>query len=731
MNIVKTKYKIIGIFVAIAFLFCSFSDLYSQKKTVEINDTSSPHPIGKFLSLFKDVESIYKDSEIVHLSQFESEGKVVPVMNTVTKGNIWVKFAIVNQTSNPALFLSLPYSNISEISFYRRNNNKLEFISTTGNNFSFSQRIYRSPDYVFPLNLRKGDTSEFFLKIKSTHPILLPLLIKSKEQLDGTINNENLIFGLYFGIILSLIFYNLFLFISTRDLSYLFYIIYLFFLGLAQTTASGYGFKYLWPNLPGINSYALIITTAIAAITGILFAIFFLRIAYYYRNFIYLLSIILLLYFAGIVGSISGNNQFSYGILNYTGLGAVVLLITISALIGKKGYRPAYFYLAAWIFLLAGIIILILRNINILPYTSFTTYASYIGSALEAILLSFALADRINTLRKEKEESQVYALKISQENEKLIREQNIVLEQKVAERTDELQNTNHQLSDALANLQDAQIQLVEAEKMASLGQLTAGIAHEINNPINFVKANIKPLKLDIDDLFEIIHQYNELHNSKDGNLQKQLKLVYEKERALDMNFVKAEIQQLLKGIEDGAERTAEIVRGLKTFSRLDEGELKTANVHDGIESTLVLLRNSLPPYIRIEKRFDSKGNIECFPGKLNQVFMNILNNSIQAIGEKKEIGEEEFITISTHDVSEKFMHISIKDTGPGMNEQVRHRIFEPFFTTKAVGEGTGLGMAIVFKIVEEHNGKIEVLSQPGKGAEFIITLPHVHPPSKN
>src|SRR5207249_1062029 len=129
-----------------------------------------------------------------------------------------------------------------------------------------------------------GDTSEFYLKIRSKHPILLPLFIKSKDKLDETVNIENLIFGLYFGIILSILFYNLFLFISTRDLSYLFYIVYLFFLGVAQTTLPGYGFKYFWPNSPLLNNYALIILSALAGITGILFAVFFLRIAYYYRN---------------------------------------------------------------------------------------------------------------------------------------------------------------------------------------------------------------------------------------------------------------------------------------------------------------------------------------------------------------------------------------------------------------------------------------------------------------
>jgi len=267
----------------------------------------------------------------------------------------------------------------------------------------------------------------------------------------------------------------------------------------------------------------------------------------------------------------------------------------------------------------------------------------YIGSAIEAILLSTALADRINTLRVEKEESQAYALKISRENETLIKEQNIMLEQKVQERTNELQSTNNQLNKTLDDLKDAQTQLVEAEKMASLGQLTAGIAHEINNPINFVKSNIKPLNLDIDDVFDVIDMYNVLHNTKEvPKISQQLIKINEKQEEIDLPFVKQEIKQLIKGIEDGAERTAEIVRGLRTFSRLDESELKVANVHDGLNSTLILLRNNMPPYFRIERKFLAKGDIECFPGKLNQVFMNILNNAIQAI-------EENGNPVTTHD----------------------------------------------------------------------------------
>src|SRR6266487_2560245 len=434
MNAARIIYKFIRIFVATVFLLCCFVKLYSQKKIIGINNNFSTYPIGKYVYLFKDQQSFYKDVEVINLSQFKLQTKEIPVMD-VPNGDIWARFTIVNQTKDSTLFLDLQYSNISRIFFYKRYGNRLGLIDTAGNDLRFDKKINTGTDFVFPFILPSGDTTEFFLKIRSKHPILLPLFIKTKEKLDETTNIQDLIFGLYFGIILSILLYNLFLFISTKDLSYLFYIIYLFFLGAAQTTVSGYGFKYFWPNLPVINLYALPITTAIAAITGILFAIFFLRIAYYYRNLIFLLSVILLLYFIAIIASISGNNSFSYNIINYGTITAGILLIIISALIGKKGYKAAYFYLFAWSSVLAGIIILVLRNFSILPYTTFTTYASYIGSALEAILLSIALADRINTLRKEKEESQAYALQISRENEKLIREQNIVLEQKVAERT--------------------------------------------------------------------------------------------------------------------------------------------------------------------------------------------------------------------------------------------------------------------------------------------------------
>ena len=708
-------------------LFAHATFAFENSKVVQIVDSSVTTPVGSYIYTLIDKKSIYSYNDILFNSNFRLENKEIPVMD-VTRGTVWAKFFIHNNTSDSIFYLDLQYSNISEVNLYRRFGNSLVLIDSTGNNIDIDTKSESNRDFIFKLSLNSRDTAELFLKIRSKHPILLPLFIKQESHINENINVENLIFGLYFGIILSLFLYNIFLLISTKDPSYLFYVIHLLFLGFAQITLTGYGFKYLWPHHAFINRYALIITSAFAGITGILFALFFLRVRYYLSKTVYILYTVIFLYFISIISTLSGNNSFSYSILNYSGLIGGLVLIVVPYLISKKGYKPANYYLVAWIFFLSSVIIFALRNIGVLPYTNFTTYSLYIGSAIEAILLSTALADRINTLRVEKEESQAYALKISRENETLIKEQNIMLEQKVQERTNELQSTNNQLNKTLDDLKDAQTQLVEAEKMASLGQLTAGIAHEINNPINFVKSNIKPLNLDIDDVFDVIDMYNVLHNTKEvPKISQQLIKINEKQEEIDLPFVKQEIKQLIKGIEDGAERTAEIVRGLRTFSRLDESELKVANVHDGLNSTLILLRNNMPPYFRIERKFLAKGDIECFPGKLNQVFMNILNNAIQAIEEKPEKETEEWILISTLDLPEDKIQIRIKDTGIGMIEQVKHKIFEPFFTTKSVGVGTGLGMAIVFKIIEEHFGKIEVESEPGKGAEFILTLPHIHP----
>ncbi len=277
-----------------------------------------------------------------------------------------------------------------------------------------------------------------------------------------------------------------------------------------------------------------------------------------------------------------------------------------------------------------------------------------------------------------------------------------------------LEKQKSELNNTLTELTQAQSQLVQSEKMASLGQLTAGVAHELNNPLNFITSSINPLQRNMDDLLALLCQYDSVIVEKE--LSDRFFKVGELKESMDYTFMIKETRALLKGISEGASRSEHIVKDLRTFSRMDENEFKGVNIHEGIDSTLLLLRNLMKDAITIHKNYGDIPPIECLPGKLNQVFMNILTNSVLAIEGKGDI------FVNTCLVGENAL-ISIRDTGKGMPPDVKEHIFEPFYTTRPVGKGTGLGLSISYSIIEEHNGKIEVISEVGLGSEFIITLP--------
>ena len=280
----------------------------------------------------------------------------------------------------------------------------------------------------------------------------------------------------------------------------------------------------------------------------------------------------------------------------------------------------------------------------------------------------------------------------------------------------ELEKQKSELNNTLKELTQAQTQLVQSEKMASLGQLTAGVAHELNNPLNFITSSISPLQRNMEDLLSLLDKYDSVIEEK--KLSSGFSEVKEFKKDLDYTLLVRETKKLLMGINEGASRSENIVKDLRTFSRMDENEFKGVDIHEGIDSTLLLLHNLMQERITIHKKYGNIQHVECLPGKLNQVFMNILTNSILAIE-----GEGD-IYIET-DRNDDLARISIRDTGKGMSEEVREHIFEPFFTTREVGKGTGLGLSISYSIIQEHRGTIEVFSEPGSGSEFIIMLPFV------
>jgi two-component system NtrC family sensor kinase len=279
-----------------------------------------------------------------------------------------------------------------------------------------------------------------------------------------------------------------------------------------------------------------------------------------------------------------------------------------------------------------------------------------------------------------------------------------------------------QLQQALHDLQKVQTQLVQAEKMSSLGQLVAGIAHEINNPVNFIHGNLVCVQNYIQDLLE----FTSLLQTQVLNPAPALE---EKAEEIGLDFLLEDLPKTLTSMQVGTERIRQIVLSLRKFSRLDEAAIKNIDIHEGIESTLMILQHRLKPKsehsgIVVNRVYGDLPLVECYSGQLNQVFMNILTNAIDALESHQSRDSAREITIRTSVTDGGSVEIAIADNGCGIPEQIINRIFDPFFTTKSIGKGTGMGLSISYQIItESHRGKLQVFSTPGQGTEFVIQIP--------
>jgi signal transduction histidine kinase len=256
----------------------------------------------------------------------------------------------------------------------------------------------------------------------------------------------------------------------------------------------------------------------------------------------------------------------------------------------------------------------------------------------------------------------------------------------------------------------------------------AGVAHEINNPSTFIHGNLYHAEQYTQDLLDLLRLYREHNPAPTVEM-----LTVSKD--IDLEFLQDDLPKLLASMRVGAERIREIVRSLRSFSRLDEAEVKDVNVHEGIDSTLMILHNRLKakldyPAIQVVKEYGNLPQIECYAGQLNQVFMNILSNAIDALDEQNQqrsiadiTAHPSTVTIRTETIDRQTVAIHIADNGPGIPEAVQKRLFDPFFTTKAVGKGTGMGMSISHQVIERHKGRLKCISSPGRGAEFVIEIP--------
>ena len=299
------------------------------------------------------------------------------------------------------------------------------------------------------------------------------------------------------------------------------------------------------------------------------------------------------------------------------------------------------------------------------------------------------------------------------------------LEQIVSQRTAALRKSKKESEQTLARLKQTQAQIIQSEKLASIGQLVAGVAHEINNPTAFVSSNLSTLSDYQNDIFSLIKEYKKLiADLKEamataeypGSIPKQVERIVAFESKVDINYIMDDIPNLIKESEEGTERIKKIIMDLKDFAHPGKQELEYANINRNLESTLNIVRNELKYKATVTKDYGELPEVQCYPQELNQVFMNILVNAAQAIEKQGEI------RIATRAVDGQ-VEVAISDTGSGIQKENLSKIFDPFFTTKEVGKGTGLGLNMAYNIIQRHKGTIEVNSQVGKGTTFTIRIP--------
>jgi two-component system NtrC family sensor kinase len=703
----------------IFYLILQYTIAFATKTdTLIINRSDSKYLTNKYFLELEEPDNNFTFNTIFQNNNFHTAATTLPLFK-YSKLAVWLKFTLYNNTSSPVIPITIGRSIIDDFDVYYQNPDDHQITHLSSQQFKQNKSILAQTAPIINWSITPFSSQTLFIRIKSRNSSVVPIEIHSYDEFieNGAINK--LVDGAIIGIFLIMALYNLMLYATVGDKSYLYYVVYIVFLGLSQIFLLGYGSGLFSTDKVVLNEYVFPLVRVCFGYSILFFADEFLQLRQnfkrYYKSYLCLYA----LYTLPLIAIIINRPLVAYTLIPINIFIVSIALLYIACSLYIKGFKPAKFFLVGWGFSLLAILLSLARNKGIIPYNYLTSNVLIYSSIIELVLFSIALADKINFYRHQNDEAQIAALKIAKENERLITGQYIVLENKVKERTQELIETNQNLSVTIENLQSAQNKLVETEKMASLGQLTAGVAHEINNPINFVNANVSPLRLDFDELFELLTKYDDAINNP-GNSEL-LNAALDYKNKINPEFIKEEIKSLLNGIEDGASRTTEIVQSLRTFSRMDKLVLKPVNINTSILNTLILLRSSIPYYIEIKPILDKLEPLNCYQGKIDQMLVNLVNNSIQAIKVKKHHANES-IMITSKNLPD---HISVEitDTGIGMANEIKQRVFEPFFTTKEIGEGTGLGLSIVFGIIEKHKGTIDIESTPGVGTTVLVMLP--------
>jgi two-component system, NtrC family, sensor kinase len=677
---------------------------------IELDSVKDRVLIGKSVSYFEDPTGKMGIVDVIQKDAFMQSKQNVPNFN-LTRSTYWFKFSVAPSSKATEYLLEVNNPLIDKLHIYSVNAmgqfDKIEY----GDTKIFNKRKYKFANFLVDIENKTNVPKDYYLVVRNHEPLQVPMYIGPREKVIDSNANSNIYITIFLTVILVMFLYNLFIYLSIRNITYLLYVAYIFCIGLTQICIRGEAFRLLWPNAIWLQQHGTYIFSALTGITSIMFFISFIKEANISKGQLKWLRIIMYAYALSLLLSLFGVYIIGYLLLQVLALLAVGLVLSACYKASRRGVPSANYYFIAWMVFIIGIIFFVLKDYDVIPYSIYSVYTMPAGSAIEVLLLSFALANRIKILQRDKEANQQAAIQAVYENERILSEQNETLDKLVKERTTDLEK-------AMVNLKRSEVELVNKEKMSSLGILTAGIAHEINNPINFVTSSISPLKRDIAEILDLLKGYASI-DPKEINVEKLNALIVSYNKR-DVPYLLEEIGMLLNGIEEGANRTATIVKGLQKFSRMDDNVFKDADLIEGLDNTIVLLNNQLKSGVELVKKYQEIPLVYCSIGRLNQVFLNVLTNAIHAVLDSTKPHKQ--IIIRTQ-LEGDYVQIEIEDNGIGISEEIKNKIFDPFFTTKEVGRGTGLGLAISLGIIEDHNGKFEFSSVPEVGTNIKIILP--------
>lgn len=660
---------------------------------------------------------------IESLLQSPGQYKFVPTRNDLIHPNdrqraYWFRVEVNNQTPDE-FFMHFVYSGTERISVYEVADNQVIEQRKLGRLDAEQQDYFRYSKLFYPMQVRQGglasgQTHTFYVYMEGIYTTCLYVNARSAIKLMEVIHYEDLFYGLYYGFLLIIVVYGFLLFIRLRDHDTFRYAVWVLSIGLQLALYRGFTTEFLWPTNHAFELYG----SALAGLTGmlhVLFTISLLRLRRHQPMYYRLAWVVFSAYVLGIILFVvttywREQAGRTIDILPPIALVEGVFCLAAAITAYRHGFRPALYYIIGNLAFFMSIFVFIQYAGGKLAHSFWAYNSIHIGSGIEIIMFTLALVYKVNMLKKRKEEAVREQLKLVQANKQLVDEQNAQLEAKVRQRTDELNIQKNELQTTLTTLQTTQEQLIQKEKMASLGELMAGIAHEIQNPLNFVN-NFAEVSAEMMD---------------------ELKDEIEADHKTDALALADELVPNLQKINHHGKRAEAIVRDMLQHSRSVAESYQPTDLNDLADECLQLAYQGLRAKdktinAQLHTDFDPAiQRVALMPQEFSRVLLNLYNNALYATHEKqKKMGTDyqPQIWVSTH-LENGQVVLRIKDNGTGIPPDLVNKIYQPFFTTKPPGQGTGLGLSLSYDIItKRHGGQLDVQTEQGVYTEFMITLP--------